>query len=225
MNMHNAYHAVKSKRISKICKMNSMMFDDRPAPAIRLEEARKERGFQTAKDAAAYFGWSYPTYAQHEQGKRGIGRKAKQYAKAFRVSEAWLLTGEGDKPGPVVPLVSLVSAGRLAEPNGYVPSEDFISIPAGGLPSGDWIALKVEGSSMDLFSPPGSIIFVNRNERDVIDGGFYVVRTDDGEATYKRYRKDPERLEPESTNREHKTIYPKGPLTVIGRVRRTMLDL
>ncbi|TCT42756.1 SOS-response transcriptional repressor LexA [Martelella mediterranea] len=201
-----------------------MTFDDRPAPAIRLEEARKERGFKTAKAAVDYFGWSYATYKQHEQGIRGIGRAASKYAKAFRVSEAWLLTGQGEQPGPAVPLISFVSAGHLTEPNGYVPSDDFISIPAGGLPAGDWIALKVEGDSMDLFSPPGSIIFVNRREREAIDGGFYVVRTEDGDATYKRYRKDPERLEPETTNREHKTIYPKGPLTIIGRVRRTMFD-
>lgn len=201
-----------------------MSFDDRPETAIRLQEAREKRGFSSAKRAAEYFGWSVATYNQHENGQRGIGRAVGRYAKAFRVSEAWLLTGEGDKPGPVVPLVSFVSAGKLAEPNGYVTSDEFISIPAGGLPSGDWIALKVDGDSMDLFSPPGSIIFVNRRERDAVEGGFYVFRTDDGDATYKRYRKDPERLEPESTNRDHKTIYPKGPLTIIGRVRRTMLD-
>ncbi len=43
-----------------------------------------------------YFGWNYDTYAQHENGTRGIGRAADRYAAAFRVSEAWLLTGEGD---------------------------------------------------------------------------------------------------------------------------------
>ncbi|MFV0800588.1 helix-turn-helix transcriptional regulator [Brucella anthropi] len=75
-----------------------MTEDTRPDAAKRLEEARIARGFKKAKDATNYFGWSYVTYTQHESGQRGIVRAASQYAKAFRVSEAWLLTGEGKGP-------------------------------------------------------------------------------------------------------------------------------
>ncbi len=53
------------------------------------------RNFATAKDAALRFGWNYNTYSQHERGHSGITRAAKDYARAFKVSEAWLLTGEG----------------------------------------------------------------------------------------------------------------------------------
>lgn len=77
-----------------------MDFDDRPDFAKRLEKARIERGFRTAKEAARYFGWTYETYIQHEQGIRGISRAASRYAEAFRVSEAWLLTGEGSGGPP-----------------------------------------------------------------------------------------------------------------------------
>lgn len=94
--MHNAHHCVKSKRTPKMCILHEMTFDDRPEPAKRLKQAREERGFRSAKDAAVFFGWNYDTYAQHENGLRGIGRAVKRYALAFRVSEAWLLTGEGD---------------------------------------------------------------------------------------------------------------------------------
>ncbi|MER8806060.1 helix-turn-helix domain-containing protein [Mesorhizobium australicum] len=73
-----------------------MDFDDRPDFAKRLEKARKDRGFRTPKDAARFFDWTYETYIQHEQGIRGISRAAAKYAKAFRVSEGWLLTGEGN---------------------------------------------------------------------------------------------------------------------------------
>lgn len=80
-----------------------MSFDDRPDFAKRLEQARIERGFRTAKEAARYYGWIYETYIQHEQGIRGISRAAGKYAKAFRVSEGWLLTGEGGgEPAPKV---------------------------------------------------------------------------------------------------------------------------
>lgn len=69
-----------------------------PAAAERLRLARKTRGFKTAKDAATFFGWPYITYSQHESGERGIGRQSAKYAIAYRVSEAWLLTGEGTPP-------------------------------------------------------------------------------------------------------------------------------
>lgn len=75
-----------------------MKFDDRPEAAKRLEKARVARGFKTSKEAAIYFGWKYDTYAQHENGTRGIVRAADKYAKAFHVSEGWLLTGEGNGP-------------------------------------------------------------------------------------------------------------------------------
>lgn len=80
-----------------------MSYDDRPEPAKRLEEARLARGFRFAKDACTFFNWNYNSYAQHESGQRGIGRVAAKYAKAFRVSEAWLLTGEGRGPSGETP--------------------------------------------------------------------------------------------------------------------------
>ncbi len=74
------------------------MIDTRPDYAKRLEHARTARGFKTAKSACDFFGWNYNSYAQHEQGNRGISRVSAKYAKAYRVSEAWLLTGEGTGP-------------------------------------------------------------------------------------------------------------------------------
>jgi phage repressor protein C with HTH and peptisase S24 domain len=82
-----------------------MKNDDRPDFAKRLMKARKSRGFSTAKAAANFFGWNYDTYHYHESGKRGIGKVAKRYANAFRVTESWLLTGEGEAPEtPKVPI-------------------------------------------------------------------------------------------------------------------------
>lgn len=82
--------------------------DSRPDFAKRLEQARIDRGFATPKDAARFFGWTYETYIQHEQGIRGISRASGKYAKAFRVSEAWLLTGEGDLNEPLTAEESLL---------------------------------------------------------------------------------------------------------------------
>ncbi|UNE55331.1 XRE family transcriptional regulator [Bartonella machadoae] len=77
------------------------MLDKITDQSSRLMKARLIRGFRSAKAAAEYFGWNYSSYIQHEQGLRGISRASKKYATAFRVSEGWLLTGEGD--GPSVP--------------------------------------------------------------------------------------------------------------------------
>ena len=82
--------------------------DDRPAPAKRLEQARIAKNFKTMKDAAKFHGWSYETYQQHEKGTRGIGRAVDKYARAFRVSSAWLLTGEGRGPGDRVSIDEMI---------------------------------------------------------------------------------------------------------------------
>lgn len=145
--VHNAHDDVKSKRTPILCKMHVMPFDDRPEPAKRLEKARKDRGFEDAKAAAKFFGWSYDTYAQHENGTRGLSRAAGKYAKAFRVSEAWLLTGEGQGPGQVVevPLKGRVGAGAevyAIDDGGH----ETVDAPADCSPS--TVAVEVSGDSM-----------------------------------------------------------------------------
>lgn len=75
-----------------------MSVDDRPETAKRLRQARELAGFATARAASSRFGWKEDTYSQHERGLRGFARTAGSYAKAFKVSAAWLLTGEGVGP-------------------------------------------------------------------------------------------------------------------------------
>lgn len=66
--------------------------------ADRLQEARKEAGYKTATDAARAFGWNENTYRSNENGQRPPSRQAAvKYARAYRVSVDWLLTGRGAK--------------------------------------------------------------------------------------------------------------------------------
>ncbi|TPE49958.1 helix-turn-helix domain-containing protein [Amaricoccus solimangrovi] len=88
--------------------------DTRPETAQRLQAAREASGFPSAKAAARRFGWSEDTYAQHENGTRGLTRSATRYAKAFKVSSAWILTGEGDGPGESSEIISELRAIVLA---------------------------------------------------------------------------------------------------------------
>src|SRR5690242_15225129 len=84
------------------------------SPAKRLKAARVDARFETATDAARAMGISPPTYLGHENGTTGIRRDAAiRYARFFRVSLEWLLTGKGNKNlvKVQVPVVGYIGAG------------------------------------------------------------------------------------------------------------------
>lgn len=161
-------------------------------------------------------------------------RFLKEIAIALGVHEEWLLSGRepmertvlpATVPPPIrVPILTWVSAGAMArddaqqEPIGEIDVSDLDA-------KGHWIALRVEGDSMDRISPPGSVIFVNLRDRRLVTNACYIIANGDGEATYKRFRASPPRFEPVSTNPSHEAIFPDGEPFVIGRVRRSIIDM
>lgn len=195
-------------------------------PKDRLKIARRDAGYNSPTDAAAAIrSINKNTLISNENGNRDISRKAAEnYAIAFGVSAGWLLYGEGEKSATEmsIPVLSTISAGVLVSS----PAQDDIKsvTRAIGLPDGDWIALKVSGTSMDRISPPDSIIFIDRRDKLLVLNGLYVIDDGEGNATYKRYRPDPARFEPVSTDPTHETIFPDNHPTVIGRVKRSMID-
>jgi hypothetical protein len=76
---------------------------DLSTPAARLRWARKRANFATAEDAATRFGWKAVTYRSHETGQNGFSRIVAEYARAFKVQLAWLLTGQGDPDAELDP--------------------------------------------------------------------------------------------------------------------------
>lgn len=211
-------------------------------PSERLRWAREQAGYGSAADAARALNLDQPTYFAHENGSRGLSRAGRRYADFYRVSLEWLLTGRGDprprpastrqvddQPGISAPLISWVSAGALKTPDAVIDLDDAERVYAPGLdPKGDWIALRVEGDSMDRISPPESLIFVDRKDRRLVTNACYVIAdVEGGEATYKRFRSNPDRWEPVSTNTAHEAMFPaKGHAPVIiGRVKKTVLDM
>src|ERR671929_343069 len=95
-------------------------------PYERLQSVRRQAGYKNAADAARAFGWNVITYRAHENGTRGLKRDAaERYGRAFRVSPAWLLTGEGRSDRRLaVPVMGWIGAAAEIEPEyGQVPED------------------------------------------------------------------------------------------------------
>lgn len=193
-------------------------------------------GLQRAMDAkgigptalAAAVGTSKQNIARWADQERRLPMEwAERIARFLDVDLTALLVPQAGPLG--APLISWVSAGVLKAPSAVSAVADAKMAYAHGLdPKGDWIALQVEGDSMDRISPPESIIFVDRKDRRLVTNACYVIAdAEGGEASYKRFRANPDRWEPVSTNPEHEpTFVKKGREPVIvGRVRKTLLSM
>lgn len=125
----------------------------------------------------------------------------------------------------VVPVISWVAAGRLAEPDTELPDETE-TIEISGLPAGDYFGTRARGDSMNRIAPDGALIIVNRAERELVRGRRYIF-AHKGRTTFKRYGVDPVRLEPESLNPDNDPIFPKEGESwdVIGRVRLVVAEI
>ncbi|WP_343715296.1 S24 family peptidase [Inquilinus sp.] len=153
-------------------------------------------GYETSSDAARAFGWIVSTYQSHENGHRGLPTKAAQrYARAFKVSASWLLTGEGDREQkiPLAPLVGYVGAGaevHLFE--GDVSSEQIDEVEAPPGSDEHTVAVIVRGDSMFPRYLEREIIYYRRaNTSDPLDliGREVVVRLADGRTFVKVLRR------------------------------------
>ncbi|MGX5850239.1 LexA family transcriptional regulator [Mesorhizobium sp. PL10] len=217
-------------------------------PKHRLQQARAEAGYASPSDAArALRDINKNTLISHENGNRPLSRKAaEKYGRLFGVDPGWLLfNGEGgslsgghfgfDEAGrqiPMpslatvdVPIVSWISAGELGSQDMVVNLSDYPTIPTTDLEQGQWIALRVDGPSMNKISPPDSIIFVNLRDKRLVTNGCYVISDESGQATYKRYRPNEN---PPFQPASYMDIPPpalEGAITIIGRVKRSMIDM
>jgi hypothetical protein len=83
----------------------------------RLRWARENARYTSIRSAAIAFGFNENTYKSHEQGiRQAEGLKTKhleRYARAFKVSQAWLATGKGDPLRPDLTTDELELARRL----------------------------------------------------------------------------------------------------------------
>lgn len=163
-----------------------------------------------------------------KKGREGVSTKTiTALAPVLQTTPGWLLNEEGEQAIEHIPLVSWVSAGNLRRSEGVTEADIEKYVPVCNLPKGDWIALEVSGDSMNRIAPEGSILVVNRADDTLLNDRYYVFALEGGEATFKRYRRDPRpMLQPFSTNLDHLSIpVSEDEFYVIGRVRRVITDL
>ena len=165
---------------------------------------------------------------RHED--RSLVNKIIKGRRRVQVDELMALEAITGIPSPTsaphvsIPLLDSVPAGRLSEPVSQI--IDVPTVSLADLGPGKFFALTVKGDSMDRISPEGSIILVDQADKHLVGGKYYVFSVR-GETTYKRWHADPAYLEPFSWSPSHHPIFPKRKkdLEVIGRVKRTIMDL
>lgn len=78
-------------------------------------------------------------------------------------------------------------------------------------------ALTVAMDDMNLVAPEGAVIIVDYTDIEPLSGKYYVIRHA-GKAIFRRFRADPPRWEPYSSNPNHETVFPDATTQIIGRV-------
>lgn len=149
---------------NKLCRMS--------VPSVRLSQARESAGYASAADAANALGLAYATYAAHENGSRGFtAQSAEKYARKFRVSLEWLLTGRGEMRSsgvkyaqPIVeglPVLGQVKAGHWLDVSltEQANEPEMMGVARDSrFPKAKQYLLHVVGDSMDRDYPDGCYV-------------------------------------------------------------------
>jgi repressor LexA len=178
----------------------------------RIKQLRQERGW-SLEELADRAGTTFSTIWKLEASTRKLDLEwIDRLAAAFGISPFDMMTGVNLNQARQIPVLGKIAAGdwreALADPTGYV----FATL--GG---SNAFALYPDGDSMDQLVPPGGWVVIDPDKNELRDGKAYAVMNADGDTTFKRFRTDPARLEPCSSNPEHQPIIlGQEPFKVIG---------
>lgn len=122
----------------------------------------------------------------------------------------------------MAPEISDVPAGGFAEAVENLNNPPFHPVD---YPSSTIAVLRVSGNSMDRAGlPDQSKVIIDYSDTRPKSGCIYVFRLN-SDITIKRYRDDPPRLEPDSTEAGHETIFGVDGLECLGRAVKVLADL
>jgi transcriptional regulator with XRE-family HTH domain len=129
----------------------------------RLREARLSRGYRSAAEAARQFQWNITSYQQAENGTRPPTRdKITEYARNFRVSVSWLLTGNGTPEEIEIRTVPFL--GYIDQTSGFLMRSDLTSkaeVPAPPGATEFTVAIRARGGGK-VVSDGALLYFENR---------------------------------------------------------------
>lgn len=200
----------------------------------RIREWRKARGL-SAQALAIKLKTGRSTIVKLENGERRLTTTwMERIAKELNLTPVQLLSSDALQPVEQrmvsAPRVDWLSVWEYA---GTVPAQrpitswetaDFVPYPK----EAQLIGLPITADDMDRVAPVGSTIYVDLNEKSLVDRGCYVFAHGD-QILFRRYRNSegPARFEPASTNPNHSVFYPTDTQTVavVGRVVRVLLSL
>jgi transcriptional regulator with XRE-family HTH domain len=198
----------------------------------RIREARKTKGFSQS-DLASKVGVSQPAIANWESGIHDPRRLTlAKLADALEAPLDWLAAGdrsvaESDKhaaaayirrPVRHVPVVSLRTAALLARDASADPhamAEDYIPVTLG---PAKLVAVFINDPAVDLAFLPDTVVIVDYEDRSPDDGDYCLAHVSETPVV-RRWRSDPPRLEPVSSEDDHPTIAVTSSITIIGCVR------
>jgi repressor LexA len=114
-----------------------------------------------------------------------------------------------------IPLIGMAGAGNWVE--AIEVARRTVWVPAA---SAGKFAIEIVGDSMNLAGlPEGATAIVDPEDTDLHVGKIYLLLNGDGEATVKRFRHDPARFEPVSSNPKHAPFsVGSSDFRVIGRI-------
>lgn len=198
----------------------------------RIKAARKRTSLSQT-DLALRVGVTQPAVANWESGVHDPRRlMLAKIGEALNVSADWLASGarsaaEADKhpaaayirrPLRHTPVISFADAARLLEDEHADPhaaAEDYIPVTSG---AEKIFAVFVDDEAIDLAFPRNTIVVIDYGDRRPTDGTFALVMVDGG-AIIRRYRENPPRLEPASSNKSFAPLLLDAPPKTIGCVR------
>lgn len=119
-----------------------------------------------------------------------------------------------------LPVIGMAGAGNWEEAIEH--TTEYVPVPGQLDVSGKFL-VEVKGQSLNLLIPEGSLAIIDPDERGLYAGKLYLLLNDDGEATIKRYRVDPSRFEPVSSDPSFKPFnLGDANFRVVGRVTGAM---
>jgi repressor LexA len=219
--LHGRYDAIIAPPRQGSCCVNRARLiwsnvDNDPVDIEQLKRLMAEHGESQAEIARLL-------QITRDKVSKTLSGKRRLTAKEADTLRRYFASGEVKDAPRLLPIIGLVSAGTwregFADVRGYMPS------PSKSFSEHTFV-VEIDGDSMDLVAKAGEQVIVDPEDIALESGGYYVVRNGDGEMTFKRYMEAPARLEPCSTNPEHKPILPgRDTFIVVGRARKKVADL